>query len=139
MRFDRISLLVDQLRTPLGEMAWFHSTAANAGTAGGQDYGDMATAALLQQQVRSKQTGVVRSNCMDCLDRTNVSQSALGKWAANEQLRSVGVLNEKESIEDWPEFMAMFRTGKPLVFFPAWIFDVLLQVLTDSGAGVAGF
>lgn len=49
---------------------------------------------------------------MDCLDRTNVSQSALGKWALNKQLREVGVLSVKETIEDHPEFMSIFRNGQ---------------------------
>lgn len=110
MRFDRISLLVDQLKTPLGEMGWFHSsTSAVAQQGQGQAQGQAQ--GLEGQQTKVKQSGVVRSNCMDCLDRTNVSQSALGKWAATEQLRSVGVLNEKEKIEDFPEFMDMFRAG----------------------------
>lgn len=100
MRFDRISLLVDLLKEGLAGMGWFHQV--------------QSSEQLQQQQgtVRKEQTGVVRSNCMDCLDRTNVSQSALGKWAATAQLRSVGVISEKETVEDYPEFMSMFRTGE---------------------------
>jgi hypothetical protein len=120
MRFDRISLLVDQLKTPLGEMGWFHSsTSAVAQQGQGQAQGQAQ--GVEGQQTKVKQSGVVRSNCMDCLDRTNVSQSALGKWAATEQLRSVGVLNEKEKIEDFPEFMDMFRAGmfvRPQLYKP---------------------
>lgn len=29
----------------------------------------------------SKQTGVVRTNCVDCIDRTNTAQFAVGKCA----------------------------------------------------------
>lgn len=120
MRFDRISLLVDQLKTALSEMSWFHATSNTAADATG------GIAQQTQMQTKAKQSGVVRSNCMDCLDRTNVSQSALGKWAATEQLRSVGVLNEKEKIEDFPEFMDMFRTGTLFAPYPyhyraAWL------------------
>ncbi|GAA6058247.1 hypothetical protein JCM3770_006075, partial [Rhodotorula araucariae] len=56
-----------------------------------------------------KQTSVVRTNCMDCLDRTNVVQSALGKWVLNNQLRQVGVLSVKESVEEHPAFLSLFR------------------------------
>ncbi|KAK1923278.1 inositol/phosphatidylinositol phosphatase [Papiliotrema laurentii] len=100
MRFDRVSLLIDRLAPSLTEEGWFHSVTppiTNLGTSGGET------------SVISRQTGVVRSNCMDCLDRTNVSQSALGKWALTQQLRSAGVLSVKETIEDHPEFMAIFR------------------------------
>ncbi|RXG54615.1 Polyphosphoinositide phosphatase [Armadillidium vulgare] len=44
------------------------------------------------------QTGIVRVNCVDCLDRTNTAQFALGKCALAFQLYTLGVL-EKPSIE----------------------------------------
>ena len=92
MRFDRISILIDRLRPSLLDMGWYHS--------------------LGESQVATRQTGVVRSNCMDCLDRTNVMQSALGKWALEQQLRSAGVLSHKERLEDQEEFMSIFRNGR---------------------------
>lgn len=105
MRFDRISLLLDQLKPGLDKMGWFHSTSTSTSTptaSGGED----------KVEIKKRQEGVVRSNCMDCLDRTNVSQSALGQWAVNEQLRSAGLLSVKETVGEHPEFMAMFRSGK---------------------------
>ncbi|TLD06792.1 hypothetical protein E2P81_ATG10394, partial [Venturia nashicola] len=38
-------------------------------------------------QIVSRQTGVLRTNCMDCLDRTNVTQSSIGGWALQQQLK----------------------------------------------------
>lgn len=38
------------------------------------------------------QTGVVRVNCVDCLDRTNTAQFAVGRWALGSQLCALGVL-----------------------------------------------
>ena len=99
MRFDRISRLIDRISPSLNQAGWFHSTAGET----------------VQDKVLSKQTGVVRSNCMDCLDRTNVSQSALGKWTLTKQLRSAGVLSLKETVEDHPEFMIVFRNGESSV------------------------
>lgn len=39
----------------------------------------------------SKQCGVLRTNCMDCLDRTNVVQSACGRRALELQLKDEGL------------------------------------------------
>ncbi|KAL5009502.1 hypothetical protein ScPMuIL_011807 [Solemya velum] len=38
-----------------------------------------------------KQTGIARTNCVDCLDRTNTAQFALGKCALGYQLYALGV------------------------------------------------
>jgi len=56
-----------------------------------------------------QQNGVVRTNCMDCLDRTNVVQSAIAKRVLSAQLRSIGVLSDKESLDDHEHFMDVFR------------------------------
>ncbi|OMJ17462.1 Polyphosphoinositide phosphatase [Smittium culicis] len=40
------------------------------------------------------QNGVVRSNCIDCLDRTNTAQYIIGKVAAAHQLYALGLINE---------------------------------------------
>ena len=38
------------------------------------------------------QTGIVRTNCVDCLDRTNTAQFAIAKKALAYQLFSLGVI-----------------------------------------------
>ncbi|KAF9995162.1 hypothetical protein BGZ79_011165 [Entomortierella chlamydospora] len=38
-----------------------------------------------------EQKGVIRTNCMDCLDRTNVVQSAIGRHILNNQLLRLGI------------------------------------------------
>jgi hypothetical protein len=42
------------------------------------------------------QQGVLRTNCIDCLDRTNVAQFAYGLAAFGRQLAALGVLGEEE-------------------------------------------
>ena len=42
------------------------------------------------------QTGVVRTNCVDCLDRTNVSQFAFGLLAFGDQLHALGIAPSDE-------------------------------------------
>ncbi|WVW80630.1 hypothetical protein I302_102616 [Kwoniella bestiolae CBS 10118] len=106
LRFDKIQLLIDRLEPDLDKMAWFHSTNPSSSQYGNSHHssesGENAT-------VLSRQQGVIRTNCMDCLDRTNVAQSALGRWALNKQLRTVGIISVKERVEEHEEFMTMFR------------------------------
>ncbi|BGP50703.1 Phosphoinositide phosphatase sac1 [Rhodotorula kratochvilovae] len=92
LRFDRVGVLIDGLHDELQQQGYFfHDTSASPA------------------EPQRKQTSVVRTNCMDCLDRTNVVQSALGKWVLNNQLRQVGVLSVKESVEEHPAFLSLFR------------------------------
>lgn len=93
LRFDRVDKLVEGLDVELGEQGYF--------------YHDVTTSPSRPQHF---QTSVVRTNCMDCLDRTNVVQSALGKWVLNNQLRQAGVLSVKESIEEHENFLGLFRS-----------------------------
>lgn len=46
------------------------------------------------------------------LDRTNVVQSALAKWVLNNQLREIGVLSVKESVDEHSKFLDLFRNSK---------------------------
>ena len=39
-----------------------------------------------------EQEGVFRVNCIDCLDRTNVVQTAVAKWVLENQLTKLGVV-----------------------------------------------
>lgn len=42
------------------------------------------------------QNGVARTNCVDCLDRTNAAQFVIGKCAFGKQLQALGVLAAEE-------------------------------------------
>lgn len=64
--------------------------------------------------IKKTQTSVVRSNCMDCLDRTNVVQSTLARWVLTEQLRQVGILESNQKVEDQESFMTSYRNSKTL-------------------------
>ncbi|ESK89839.1 hypothetical protein Moror_824 [Moniliophthora roreri MCA 2997] len=46
--------------------------------------------------IMSEQKGVFRVNCIDCLDRTNVVQSAFARFILNKQLGAVALLNQAE-------------------------------------------
>ncbi|GKT44967.1 phosphatidylinositide phosphatase sac2 [Colletotrichum spaethianum] len=69
MKFENVSQLLETLRDKL---EGFGSTVEEAG------------------QIKAKQQGVLRTNCMDCLDRTNVCQSSFGKFMLEAQLKAEG-------------------------------------------------
>ncbi|KAJ8026494.1 Polyphosphoinositide phosphatase [Holothuria leucospilota] len=47
-----------------------------------------------EERVIYKQTGVVRTNCVDCLDRTNTAQFVIGKQALGHQLFALGFVTQ---------------------------------------------
>ena len=75
-----------------------------------------------------RQRGVVRTNCVDCLDRTNTAQFALGKSALALQLHALGVIHDpdlafetdcvrmlEELYEDQGDTLALQYGGSQLV------------------------
>ncbi|KAJ8866836.1 hypothetical protein PR048_032697 [Dryococelus australis] len=74
------------------------------------------------------QTGIIRVNCVDCLDRTNTAQFAIGKCALGFQLCALGVLDSpklefdtdcvrmlEELYEDHGDTLALQYGGSQLV------------------------
>ncbi|KAI5363034.1 putative SAC domain, polyphosphoinositide phosphatase Fig4 [Septoria linicola] len=58
------------------------------------------------------QNGVARTNCVDCLDRTNAAQFVIGKHAFAQQLKCLGIINTDEVDYDTDAvnlFTAMFH------------------------------
>ncbi|KAJ3343373.1 phosphatidylinositol-3,5-bisphosphate 5-phosphatase [Gonapodya sp. JEL0774] len=43
-----------------------------------------------------RQNGVVRTNCVDCIDRTNAAQFVIGKCALGQQLYALGVIDSPQ-------------------------------------------
>ncbi|KAK4521380.1 uncharacterized protein ATC70_011995 [Mucor velutinosus] len=94
MKWHRVQLLVDQLEPDLRQQGYCLYDASSSE----------------QDPVLCKeQTSVVRTNCMDCLDRTNVVQSTLGRWVLTRQLREIGILQSTEVIENDEQFMQIFK------------------------------
>ncbi|WPG97498.1 Hypothetical protein R9X50_00027500 [Acrodontium crateriforme] len=93
LKWHRAQLLLDQLKTGLDAGGYFHGV-------------DMPSGEI---DIRRKQTAVVRTNCMDCLDRTNVIQSMLGRWTLTRMLIDVGILKPGQSPQDDEAFEFLFR------------------------------
>ncbi|XP_020084555.1 phosphoinositide phosphatase SAC6-like isoform X2 [Ananas comosus] len=89
IHFERLSLLYDQIEDYLTAHRYF----------------------LLNENGEKieEQTGVVRTNCIDCLDRTNVTQSMIGRKVLECQLKKIGVLGSDEAISDYPSFDGSFK------------------------------
>lgn len=78
-RYDRLSHLLDQVMPTLNDQGYFcavlqPSMSQSSRTIGTTYYPHTSW------EIQSWQDGVVRTNCMDCLDRTNVVQSLLGRY-----------------------------------------------------------
>jgi hypothetical protein len=59
---------------------------------------------------RSLQTSVMRTNCMDCLDRTNVVQSIFARYTLNRIFEDVGLMPRGAQFRDQdPAFEFLFR------------------------------
>ncbi|KAJ4714067.1 Phosphoinositide phosphatase family protein [Melia azedarach] len=56
-----------------------------------------------------EQLGVVRTNCIDCLDRTNVTQSMIGRRILEIQLRRIGIFGAEETISLHTNFDENFK------------------------------
>ncbi|KAF2402721.1 hypothetical protein EJ06DRAFT_505683 [Trichodelitschia bisporula] len=96
LRWHRAQLLLQQLEGPLIEHGYFRGV-------------DMPGDSMGRMEVRSRQTCVVRTNCMDCLDRTNVVQSMLGRFMLTRMLIDLGVLREGERVDEDHAFEHLFR------------------------------
>ncbi|KAF7721893.1 hypothetical protein EC973_003961 [Apophysomyces ossiformis] len=92
MKWHRVQLLLDQLEPELRKEGYCHYDETDSS----------------MPQIHRTQDSVVRTNCMDCLDRTNVVQSSLARWVLNRQLRDVSILQSTEVIENDEEFMKHF-------------------------------
>jgi len=73
LRWDRLSILIDRLAHEQDEFGYFLLT--RDGT------------------LVSLQDGIFRTNCMDCLDRTNVVQSMLARRSLTQIMQVCGDIN----------------------------------------------
>lgn len=96
LKWHRAQILLDQLKQGLLQGGYFRAV-------------DMPGDSQGQLEVRYQQTAVVRTNCMDCLDRTNVVQTMLARFALTRQLTDVGIIKPGESQDDDRAFQTLFR------------------------------
>ena len=90
MRYERLARLRDQLANY--NFGYFHKKKSVVG---------------------SNQKGVFRTNCMDCLDRTNVVQAYMNKDALADILSTLGILrnNSIAELEENEAFLKTYRNS----------------------------
>lgn len=108
MRWDRLNMLIDRLAHEQDEFSVFHM----------RDDG----------RVVSTQHGVFRTNCIDCLDRTNVVQSMLARRSLNGTLQKLGILHGGQKVESASQQF-------DLVFKGVWADNADMISLQYSGTG----
>ena len=96
LQWHRAQLLLDQLKPGLIQSQYFRGVNLPGHSDG-------------RLEIRNQQTAVVRTNCMDCLDRTNVVQSMLARWTLTRQLLDLGILQPGQSADDDETFKDLFR------------------------------
>lgn len=64
-----------------------------------------------KEQILLNQTGTFRTNCVDCLDRTNVVQSLLARHMLNIQASNIGILSSEDLIKNHPSFETFFKNS----------------------------
>ncbi|KAG0321147.1 hypothetical protein BGZ99_004090 [Dissophora globulifera] len=82
MKYENIDRLIESLETPILELGYCWLAP--------RDNGPKRERNELFERLYD-QKGVIRTNCMDCLDRTNVVQSAIGRYILNHQLLRLGI------------------------------------------------
>ncbi|GBP73699.1 Phosphatidylinositide phosphatase SAC1-B [Eumeta japonica] len=87
MKYERLSILIDRITHEQIEFGYFLSRGGS---------------------VLLRQSGVFRTNCVDCLDRTNVVQSLIARRQLTTVLRLLGVFNT-DDIPDHPHFEELFK------------------------------
>ncbi|ODV87519.1 hypothetical protein CANARDRAFT_26918 [[Candida] arabinofermentans NRRL YB-2248] len=111
MRWHRVKLLIDHL-TEIG--------------LSNKDYS--AVTVTEKFIVTKKQSHVVRTNCMDCLDRTNVVQSMMGRYFLQSQLTDSGIITGQQ---DWEIIDPAFN----LIFMNIWADNADAVSSSYSGTG----
>jgi hypothetical protein len=96
LQWHRAKVLMQKLEEPIVHHGYFRAV-------------DMPGDSYGRVEVRNKQSATVRTNCMDCLDRTNIVQSMLGRVVLSRMLADLGIIHEHQSVEDDLKFEHLFR------------------------------
>ncbi|MCO5547320.1 hypothetical protein L7F22_000768 [Adiantum nelumboides] len=83
VKFERLDSLYEDIKDKLSNQGYFLMM---------EDSGN----------ILEKQKGVVRTNCIDCLDRTNVTQSLLGRKSLAVQLQRLDIIEQSDTIDKFP-------------------------------------
>ncbi|CDH18096.1 probable Phosphoinositide phosphatase SAC1 [Zygosaccharomyces bailii ISA1307] len=113
MKWYRVKMLIEQLSNMgLKNGDFFHAIISQEGQV---------------KKIINEQKSVVRTNCMDCLDRTNVVQSVLAHWVLQKELETAGVIPDDDA---WENNIALLRSFQNL-----WADNANVVSCAYSGTG----
>lgn len=101
MRYENIERLIKSLESSIQELGYCWLAPKNDGVnrKSGESWERLYD-----------QKGVIRTNCMDCLDRTNVVQSAISRHVLNHQLLRLGIASfPDKGLSVYEEFENIFN------------------------------
>lgn len=90
-RWDRLSILMNKLQADIRAVGSFQ---VKNGT------------------IASLQSGAIRTNCVDSLDRTNVVQNLIAKRMLEDTLAKYEIISSGERLESYPNIEFIYRNGK---------------------------
>lgn len=103
MKYENISKLVDMCKDDMEQMGWFCARVSSVSSGS-------SASTRLEWEVTRRQTGVLRTNCVDCLDRTNVVQSVFARIILDRQLKEFTGFAGMTGGEKLETLDSMFRT-----------------------------
>jgi hypothetical protein len=87
--FGKLSMLTDQIVEERKEFGYFRKDSSG--------------------KVTKRQAGIFRTNCKDCLDRTNLVQGVMGRLNLVDQLKDLSIVESEAELEQSKQFMQFFR------------------------------
>jgi len=135
MKYENISKLCDLVKDDVEAMGYFTARVSSNPTnvinnANGSNTNSTASVVpSLEWEILSRQSGVLRTNCVDCLDRTNVVQSVFARRALDKQLRELcGFVSPSQGGQD-------VHTGLETMFRHVWANNADAMSFQYSGTG----
>jgi len=128
MKYENIGKLYDLVKDDVDAMGYFcakvSSTPGGASSASSSSSG-RRSGPRVSWSVSKRQSGTIRTNCIDCLDRTNVVQSVFARRILDQQLRELTGFHAAS--EKHPSLDSMFRN--------VWANNADAMSLQYSGTG----
>ncbi|EGR28223.1 hypothetical protein IMG5_181520 [Ichthyophthirius multifiliis] len=117
MKYENLIELINEIKPDLDEMGYYEF--------------QYTKDKINNPTIKKLQSGVVRTNCMDCLDRTNVVQSVIGRTILHQILYNAQI-NQKQSTAAFEKFSEKLEQK----FRNTWTenADIMSILYTGTGA-----
>ncbi|CAD8100342.1 unnamed protein product [Paramecium sonneborni] len=117
MKYENLSKLLNEVKDDLKKSGYFHADI------------DKNNNNILSK-INNQQTGVVRTNCMDCLDRTNVVQSVVSRNFLLQILNQTNIIHTLTG-----EALQVLPNDLEQIFRDQWTKNADIMSILYSGTG----